>query len=197
MQLLEDMFRWDSHISMIFNFTHNYQFATRIHLNNSLLDIIHQTRLLGTVVSTDLTWHNNTQYMVQRGYQRMTILRKLYEFDIPIEDLVMIYTMYIRSVLEYNSTVWFSSITIEEREDLERVQRVACKVILKDDYTDYKSALEKLNIQNLSDRRQILAKRFALKCVDSDRFRDMFPINLNNTDSRNKEKYVVKFAKSD
>ena len=181
---------------MIFNFTHNYQFSTRIHLNNSLLDIIQQTRLLGTVVSTDLTWHENTQYMVQRGYQRMTILRKLYEFDIPIEDLVMIYTMYIRSVLEYNSTVWFSSITIEEREDLERVQRVACKVILKDDYTDYNSALQKLNLQNLSDRRQILAKRFALKCVDSDRFRDMFPINLNNTDSRNKEKYVVKFAKS-
>ena len=63
--------------------------------------------------------------MVQRGYVRMTMLRKLYEFDIPLEDLVMIYTMYIRSVLEYNSSVWFSTITIEEREDLERVQRVA------------------------------------------------------------------------
>ena len=113
-----------------------------------------------------------------------------------MEDLVMIYTMYIRSVLEYNSTVWFSSITIEEREDLERVQRVACKIIMKDDYTDYHTALEKLKLQNLSDRRQILAKRFALKCVDSDRFCDMFPLNPNNNESRNKEKYLVKFAKS-
>ena len=126
----------------------------------------------------------------------MTMLRTLYQFDVHLEDLVMIYTMYIRSVLEYNSTIWFSSITIEEREDLERVQRVACKIILKDNYTDYISALEKLKLQNLSDRRQILAKRFAIKCVESDRFSDMFPINPNNTDSRNKEKYLVKFAKS-
>ena len=73
---------------------------------------------------------------------------------------------------------------------MERVQRVACKIILKDKYTDYISALEKLKLQNLSDRRQILAKRFALKCVDSDRFSDMFPINPN------REKYLVKFAKS-
>ena len=137
---------------MIFNFTLNYQFATRVYLNDSLLDIIHQTHLLGTVVSTDLTWHNNTQYMVKRGYQRMPMLRTLYEFDIPLEDLVMIYTMYIRSVLEYNLTVWFSSITI-------------------------------------------LTKSFALKCVDSDRFSDMFPINPNNTDRRKKEKYLVKFDK--
>ena len=181
---------------MIFNFTHNYQFSTRVHLNNSLLDIINETTLLGTVVSTDLTWHSNTEYIVRRGYQRMCMLRNLYEFDIPKGDLVMIYTMYIRSVLEYNSNVWFSSITNEEREDIERVQRVACKIILKDDYKDYSQALEELKLQSLSDRRQSLAKRFALKCANSDKFGAMFPLNQNSVETRNTEKYVVKFAKS-
>ena len=127
---------------MIFNFSCNYQFSTRVYLNNSLLDIIDQTRLLGTVVSTDMTWHNSTQYIIQRGYQRMSILRKLYEFDIPVEDLVLIYNQYIRSILEFNSNVWFSNLTNEEREDIERVQRVACQIILKDDYQNYNQALE-------------------------------------------------------
>jgi hypothetical protein len=123
----------------------------------------------------------------------MIILRKLYEFDLPKEDLVMIYTLYIRSILEYNSNVWFSAITNEEREDLERVQRVACKIILKDDYQNYNQALKQLNLQNLSDRRQMLARRFALKCTKNERFKELFPLNS----CRNKDKYAVKFAHTD
>ena len=86
----------------------------------------------------------------------MTIIRNLYEFDIPKEDLVLIYTMYIRSILEYNSNVWFSSITEEESEDIERVQSVACKIILKEDYISYEQALQNLNLQTLEERGQIL-----------------------------------------
>ena len=104
--------------------------------------------------------------------------------------------MYIRSVLEYNSNVWFSAITNEEKDDIERVQRVACKIILRDEYTGYSQALETLNLQSLSDRRQSLAKRFALKCVKNEKFKDLFPLNPNDTDLRSGEKYLVKFAKT-
>ena len=179
---------------MIFNYTHNYQFGTRVHLNDALLETISETRLLGTVISSDLKWHSNTRQLTQKGYQRMTILRKLYEFDVPQEDLVMIYNLYIRSILEYNSNVWFSSITNEERENIERVQRVACKIILKDEYENYEQALKKLNLQNLSDRRQMLAVRFAEKCTKNERFRDLFPLTDKHMEIRSREKYLVKFA---
>jgi hypothetical protein len=101
---------------MVFNCTRMFQFLARIHLNDTL-----------------------------KGYQRTSILRKLYEFDIQAEDLLLIYNQYIRSILEYNSNVWYSSITNKEREDIERVQHVACKIILKDEYESYSEALEKLN----------------------------------------------------
>ena len=126
----------------------------------------------------------------------MTMLRKPYKFDIPKEDLVLIYTMYIRSVLEFDSNVWFSAISNEEREDIERVQRVACKIILKEEYTTYKDALESLNLETLSDRRQLLAKRFATKCTKSEQFSDLFPLNPTGPDLRNNEKYKVKFART-
>ena len=102
--------------------------------------------------------------------------------------------MYIRSVLEYNSNVWFSSITNEERDHLERVQKVACRIILKSEYTTYTVALQTLNLLSLSDQRQMLAKRFALKCVKNERFKDLFPTNQSNMDLRSSEKYLVKFC---
>ena len=179
---------------MIFNFTKNFQFSTRILMNEKLLEIIHETRILGTILSSDLKWHKNTQYLTQKGYQRMTMLRKLYKFDVPQEDLVLIYCQYIRSILEYNSNVWFSSITEEEIEDLERVQHIACKIILKDQYSDYDTALHILNLKSLRDRRTMLAERFANKCQKSEQFSQLFPKN-DTKRSRNNEQYDVKFAK--
>ena len=110
---------------MIFNYN-DTKFSTRVSLNNTLLETISETRLLGTIISSDLKWHKNTQELTRKGYQRMTILRNLYEFDVPLEDMVYIYTLYIRSVLEVNSNVWFSSITEEETNNLEEVQLIAC-----------------------------------------------------------------------
>ena len=169
---------------MIFNFTHDYQFSTRVHLNDTLLETITETRLLGSIVSSDLKWHSNSQALTKRGYQLMIILRKLYEFNIPQEDLVLIYCSYIRSVLELNSNVWFSSITNEERENLEQIQKIACKITLKEKYVNYVEALETLNLKSLSDRRQMLALRFEQKCLNHDRFRDLFPLNDITVDTR-------------
>ena len=127
----------------------------------------------------------------------MTILRNLYQFSIPEEDLVQIYCLYIRSVLEYNSSVWFSSITEKENNDLERVQKCACRIILKEEYTDYSSALTRLNIQTLSERRKTLAKNFAKKCTKSEQFRNMFPLNnKQHVNLRNPEKYMVNFSRT-
>ena len=182
---------------IVFNYTRNYQFATRIHLNNTLLETISETRLLGTIISSDLSWEKNTQYITKRGYARMTILRKLYEFDIPEEDLVIIYCLYVRSVLEFNSSVWFSSLTQEEKDDIERVQRCACKIILKEEYTSYEAALDRLKLDNLSERRKKLATRFAKKCTTHDKFAELFPLNDKNAlNLRNAEQYQVKFAKT-
>ena len=102
--------------------------------------------------------------------------------------------MYVRSVIEFNSNVWFSSITQDEKNDLERIQKVACKIILKDSYTNYDDALKRLNLQNLSDRRTMLATRFASKCTQHNSFKNLFPINDNSVNTRKKQKYQVKFA---
>jgi hypothetical protein len=54
-----------------------------------------------------------------------------------------------------------------------------------------------LNLQNLSDRHQMLVRRFSEKCLKSDRFKDPFPLNDNNIDVRNDEIFFVIFAHTD
>ena len=64
----------------------------------------------------------------------MLILRKLSEFGIPINDMINIYILYIRSVAEQSCVVWHSSLTEEQKMDIERTQKVALRIILQEHY---------------------------------------------------------------
>ena len=41
---------------MIFNFTNNYQFTTRLSLNEENLEVVKNTKLLGIMLNDKLTW---------------------------------------------------------------------------------------------------------------------------------------------
>ena len=119
---------------MLFNFSKEYQFNTRLYMEHNLLNQVRETHLLGVIVSDNLKWHSNIASLVTRCYQRMTILRNLNTFHVPVGEMVNIYCLYIRSVAEQSSVVWSSSITSGEEYDLERIQKVALRVILKENY---------------------------------------------------------------
>ena len=107
----------------------------------------------------------------------MTLLHKIAEFSAPIEDMVSIYVSYIRSILEQSCTVWHSNLTIEDSEDLERVQKSAMRIILKDEYNSYEQALESLMLAKLSEQRDKLCLKFAKNCAENDLTKDLFPLN--------------------
>jgi hypothetical protein len=81
----------------------------------------------------------------------MTMLTKLKYVVVPKEDLLNIYILYIRSLLEYCSVVWHSTITVD-CQIIERVQKLCLKVILGDGYEGYENALESCELMTLSDR---------------------------------------------
>ena len=182
---------------MIFNISKDHQFNTRLYLESNLLEQVHETRLLGVIITDDLKWHRNTENLVKRCYQRMIILRNLYSFNVPVEELVNVYCLYIRSVAEQSCVVWASSITKGEEYDLERVQKVALRIILKEDYLSYSNALSVTHLNTLKARRQKLMERFALKCTKNPLTENMFPRNPSNVNTRNKESFLVTRARTD
>ena len=181
---------------MIFNFSKSYQFNTRLYLKDNLLNQVRETCLLGVIISDNLKWHSNTANLVIRCYQRMLILRNLSTFHVPVEDMVNIYCLYIRSVAEQSSVVWSSSITTGEEYDLERIQKVALRIILQENYSNYTNALSLANLVTLKARRSILSKRFSIKCTKKERTKDMFPEAVHSVETRFPEKYIVTKAKT-
>lgn len=93
--------------------------------------------------------------------------------------------------------VWNSSITKGEQLDIERVQKCALRVILKEDYTSYEDSLEICNLDTLKARRNKLSLSFAIKCTNNENTSDMFPLRDNVANTRNGEKYVVTHASTD
>ena len=125
---------------MIFNFSKHYQFNTRLKLEDRVLDQVQETKLLGLVLRDDLSWKSNTRFITKKAYKRMIILKNLFTFNVSIEDLVEIYLLYIRSVVEQSAVVRHSSLSKGEHLGLERIQKIA--LILKEEYTTYSEALK-------------------------------------------------------
>ena len=107
--------------------------------------------------------------------------------------------MFIRSLLEQSATVWHSSLTDENTNDLERVQKSAVRIILGDNYMGYTKSLQKLDIETLAERRSQLCLSFALKCRKNPKTRDMFPENqkIHKMQTRNTERYKVEHANTE
>ena len=71
----------------------------------------------------------------------MTLITKLVKFGVSRKDLVSIYILFIRSILEYCAVVWHSNLTCEQSANIERVQKVATSTILQDFNVPYETAL--------------------------------------------------------
>ena len=142
--------------TMLFNFTKDYQFDTRLQIENEKIDVIKSTKLLGTVITSDLTWDLNTAEIVKKSNARMELLRKVAGFGTSIADLKNIYILFVRSQLEQSAVVWHSSLTQENVADLERVQKSAIKIIMGNNYKSYKRSLDFLELDTLQKRREKL-----------------------------------------
>ena len=113
-------------------------------------------------------------------------------FDPPAEDLKEIYLLFIRSILEQSATVWHSSITEENKSDLERIQKSAVRIILKGKHTTNKRGLAEIGLLSLEERREHLCLNFAKKCLKSDKLKHMFPKNEKSHQMGRRNEEVLK-----
>ena len=185
--------------TMIFNYTNNYQFTTRLSINDKPIEVINSTKLLGTIITDDLKWDANCANLVKKANGRMELMRKVSSFGLDKEELKNIYFLFVRSVLEQSATVWHSSLTQENKEDLERVQKSAIRIIMGEEFKGYQKSLDKLDIETLDARRESLCLNFALKTSKNPKMKKMFPLKDKHHDmqTRQPEKYVVQHANTE
>ena len=162
---------------MLFNPCTSLDFDPSMEVGGIPVQQVKETKLLGLLVSDDLKWLPNTEYLVKKAYRRLWILRRLKILGAKTDSLCEVYTKQIRCVLELGVPVWNGSLTKKECYLLERVQKSAFHIILGQSYLSYDNALIQLNMESLEQRRYDISLTFALKSERSPKFSLWFKPN--------------------
>ena len=161
------------------------QFTTRLTLNDKNIEIVDSMKILGTIITDKLNWNENCDNIISKVNQRMLLIKKMYSFGATIEEMTHFWILYCRSVLEKSAVVWSSSLSEENKKDLERTQKCFVKLVLKKEYKtecneSYENTLLKLNLETLEARRKAICLKFAKDCIKNEKFANLFPKNENS-----------------
>ena len=185
--------------AMIINFTQNYQFQTRLKLNETNIQVVDKMKILGTTITNQLSWNENCAILVKKVNARMQLLRKVWSFGSTEKEMVELWKTYCLSVLDQSCVLWDSGLTLENENDLERTQKSFAKLVLQEKYTNYFEALDLLGLQTLKLRRKTLTLRFIKRSLADGHFRDLFPIRKPDhiMKKRNSDFYKVTHANTE
>ena len=146
------------------------------------LEVVEKSKLLGVKIQSDLKWNDNTNYICQKGFMRLWMLRRLKGLGATEAKLLDVYEKQVRSVLELAVPVWLPALTKGQSKQIERVQMTAFCIILGEEYESYDNALALLERETLEARRIKLCKKFARKTLKNPRYANWFyPANKESS----------------
>ena len=177
---------------MMFNKSRNYDFPPEFSFKNGkILECIETTKLLGIYLSSDLRWQENCKQIFKRAMSKMWLLRRLKKLDVDTELILDFYLKEIRPVAEHGVAIWNSGLTRIQVNELEKIQKIAFKIILQDSYISYEVACTILNILPLKLRRQELCTTFAIRLYNSSRSNDYFTPARKTVNTRSGQQLLV------
>ena len=163
-----------------FNVSKKYDFLPQLYFpQNEPLEVIYETRLLGVILSSNLTWSAHVNDITTRATAKLWILVRFKTLGGSRDQLLKVFQTRVRSTLEFAAPVFHGGLTQDQSRQLEMVQKKAFAVILGADYVSYESALLALDQERLDKRRLDLSYKFASKCTMSPRHSSIFPPNPN------------------
>ena len=160
---------------MLINFTKKYQFTTRLKLRGSNIEQVHEAKVLGTIISDNLSWNANCAKIRKKCNMRLQLLRQVASFGTDKIIMKHIYIQIVRVILEGSCQVWQGSLTVRNRRYLERCEKLAMKIISPT--LSYKSALLSLNLTTLENQRQRLTTNFSRLGQDHSKLKSLFTKN--------------------
>ena len=117
-------------------------------------------------INSALDWSENVNFIYSKANPRLYFLKLLKRSGADIPDLLLYYNSVIVPVTEYCCPVWHTSLTMEQSNQLELIQKRAFSVIfgmsLRGIYSEFCNAN---NLVTLFDRRELVCKRFFNKSI--------------------------------
>lgn len=97
--------------------------------NNTILESVETAKYLSMILDSHLRMSSHVSHIVRRAYTAFNMLRSVLPKVSP-STWTMLYSSYIRSILEYCSLSWQPNKSKEQ--DIERVQRLVTRFIISD-----------------------------------------------------------------
>ena len=145
-------------VEMIINFRENWIDPPPLFINNTELVKVKTAKLLGLIISDDLTWTEHINSICKKASKRLYYLILLRRSGLGKKDLLIYYKHIIRPVLEYCSVVWHTSITKGQINQIDHIQDRALKII----------GLESNCLESLSLRRESQCIKFFKNMFNND-----------------------------
>jgi hypothetical protein len=114
---------------MLCDFRKNKVSPEPVVINEKQVERVQDYKYLGTIISANLTWSSHVEKVVSKCHSRLYFLRKLRQFKVSKEVLMMFYRASIESVMTFNFTTWLFACSAEDRYKLDRVIKQAEKII--------------------------------------------------------------------
>ena len=130
-------------------------------------------KLLGYTVDSNGGCGTHVVNIIKKMHSRSWALTRLKRYRFAMQDLISVYTTFIRPIAVYVSVVWSSMLTVDQSASLEMQQTRALRHILGFGLSARKMR-EITGIDLLSKRRENSCLKFANKCRMSDRFSGWF-----------------------
>ena len=95
-------------------------------MQNQEIKEVDSHKHLGFHFSQDGSWHHQIQFIKDKAWTRINIMRKL-KFKLDRKSLEIIYTAFIRPILEYGDVVW-DNCAQYEKDELEKIQHETARI---------------------------------------------------------------------
>ena len=146
-----------------------------LRISSEPLSYVNEAKVLGLYLENGLKWNTQVDNMLKKANKRLFMLRTLKRFGFSSDEVHVVYSGYVRPILEYADVVWHSSITFKQSRDIESIQRRACRIILGNSYESYVEALGTCQFDSLFERRENHCHRFAEGLPHNERTKSLLP----------------------
>ena len=154
---------------------------------DSHIEVIYQLKLVGVVITSQLTWQSHIAYTVTRVNTKIWQLIRFRQLGASREKLKQFYVLKIRSILMFASVCFHHSLTNEQSQMLEIQQKKCLAVILGSEYHSYSSALNISSLPRLDKLRKEATLKWAMTTQRNPLHSSLFPLNDCKIDTRSKK----------
>ena len=117
--------------SITFYFSGKNSAPQNLFLNGNPVKPVKILKLLGIILTDDLLWVANTDFLCKKVRKKFYFMCKLREFGATQDDLLLSWTHLFRPNTEYAAPLWHSGLTVKDSQRIESLQKQHLELLLE------------------------------------------------------------------